>query len=71
MCVRHTQDGTLVLNPKSNVWSNNIGESVLGWGGWIRITGILRACVSCPLPESVDSGTVRVLVIMPSSNYSE
>ena len=72
MLVRHTKDGTLILNPKNNVWSNNTDESVLGWEGWwIRITGMLRACVSCPLPESVDGGRVKVHVLTPSSNYSE
>ena len=71
MLVRHTQDGTLILNPKNNVWSNNTDESVLGWEGWwIRITGMLRACVSCPLPESVDGGRVKVFISFLAQSFS-
>lgn len=31
MLMRHTQDGTQILKPKSNIWSSKVGGSVLGW----------------------------------------
>lgn len=39
MLMRYTQDGTQILKTKCNVWSSEIGGSVLGGKGrWIRTT---------------------------------